>query len=230
MKLRLLIIIAFTAIQLNATSQTYEVNLDDRNATIDLTNEAAQKIEGNNATEAIILLTKAIAIDSTYRNSYLALYKAYSMNKDYSATAISNFKKANRIFKEDDELCFYLGELYRMNNNLMEALYEYNAAIQYSKKNGEGFFLVYSYYTNRGICFMKLEMYDSAIADFNKALSLKPNSAAIRVNRGTCLNKKGDRINACIDWKYAVENGIPSAAKYVDTYCKNREIGENIHS
>jgi len=180
-----------------------------------------KKIEEESPVEAITLLTKAIAIDSTYRNSYLGLYKAYTMNKDYSETAISNIKKANRIFKEDDELHFYLGELYRMNNNLMEALYEYNAAIQYSKKNGEDFFLVYFYYTNRGICFMRLEMYDSAIADFNKALTLEPNSAVIRVNRGTCLNKKGDRINACIDWKYAVENGIPSAVKYVDTYCKN---------
>ena len=220
MGLRILIAGILIAFQVTAHGQSYKVNLEDRNTAVDLTNQANKLLDEKKADEAFALLNKAISTDSTYRNSYLCIYRAYTINRDYASTAIDNLKKAKRIYQKDDELCFYLGEVYRMQNNLIDAMNEYTAAIVFSKKNGEDFYLVPSYYTNRGNCYIKMEMYDSAIADYSYTLKLKPDNASALMNRGICYMKKGDTQNACADWTKSLETGNTSAAKYIDKHCE----------
>jgi len=222
MKLRTAIVAMLIAVQLNVKGQEYQVSIEDRNTTGELTNQANKLLEGKKADEAITLLKKAISIDSTYRNSYLCLYKAYITKKDYSDTAVSYFVKANRIFKEDDELHFYLGEIYRAKDNQIDAMNQYTAAIQLSKKYNEGFYLIPSYYVNRGNCYLKMELYDAAIADYNSSLNLKPNNPYALTNRGVCFIKKGETQNACADWEKSAELGNTYAAKYIEKHCKDK--------
>jgi tetratricopeptide (TPR) repeat protein len=215
-----ILLFSFILMHFNAFSQRYNVSVDDRNTTIDLTNQAIQNIKENKLPDAISLLTKAISIDSTFRPSYLNLYQAFMLNKDNPTTIIFYLKKAKRIFSEDDEISFYTGEVYRKNNDIKNAFKEYKVAIKYSKKNGEDFPLVSSYYFNRGNCYLKMNQIDSALLDYNYTLKLKPDYSLALLNRGVCLFKKGKSSEACVDWKKSLELGCSAAKEYLEKYCK----------
>lgn len=128
--------------------------------------------------------------------------------------------KAKEIFKEDDELCYYLGNIYQNENNLSKAIQEYSNAIKYSKQNGEDFELVYAYYQNRASCYLKQNQYTQAIEDYNYALKLNQENGATYANRGIALFKIGKRAEAIKDWRKAVELGVTSAAAYLKRYAR----------
>jgi len=192
--MRLFILILLSCLHLPFTilgQTTYVVQVEDREKTVALTNEAISKINENALDTAIVYLIKAITIDSTYHPSYVELYKACLQKKDFSQVAISYLLKAKRIFIEDDEIPFYLGEIYRMGNDIENAIFEYTQAIDISKTNGEEFYLVHFYHFNRGNCFAKINSLDLAINDYTYALKLKPDFSAAMTNRGICyFNKK----------------------------------------
>lgn len=207
--------------QLDTISQeTYSVLLDDRNAAIELTNGAINDINNKNPDQAFGKLLKAILIDSTYRNSYLYIYQACVNAENYDIVAKA-LNKGKRIFQEDDELSFYSGELYRSKADFDNAIAEYTNAINYSKVNGEDFYLVPYYYLNRANCFLKKEQYSMAIEDYNKLLTLDSESISGLVNRGTAFYKLGEKEKSCADWKSAVEKGSELAKKYYDKNCMN---------
>lgn len=140
--------------------------------------------------------------------------------RDYTTTTIDLLSKSKRILQEADEICSYLGEVYRMNNELKKAVEEYSSAINFSKKNGEDFELVHLYYFNRGNCYLKMNMIDPALNDYSYALKLKPDYSYALLNRGICFIKKGNPADACNDWTKAFEQGNNNAKVYLDKYCK----------
>jgi len=219
MNLKGIILIGLTLSQFSSFSQNYNVSGEDRNQTIELTNQGIDAIKENKTDEAFTLLTKAISIDSTFRPSFINLYKVFVQKKDYSEQVITYLNKGKRIFKEDDELSFYLGEIYRVNSNIKKAIQEYSTAIKYSKKNGEDFSLVSSYYVNRGNCYMRTNLVDSALLDYNYALKLNPNLPNVLLNRGICLFKKGNTNEACEDWKKSSTLGSAQAKEYLEKNC-----------
>jgi len=222
-----ILLFGFLLLQFNAFSQVYNVSVDDRNKAIDLTNQAITKIEGDKLDDAILFLVKSLSVDSVYRPTYLQFYRVYSLNNEYSKTILPYIKKGKRIFEDDDELSFYLGEIYRSNSDLKNALLEYNAAIRLSKTNGEDFHLVHSYYFNRGNCYYKADLLDSAIVDYTYALKLKPDYSFAYMNRGICLYRRGKPIEACVDWQKSEELGCDSATEYLEKYCKNHNSKPN---
>ncbi len=220
MTFKKILIIPLFLIQSAAYCQTYSVNLEDREKTVNLTNQAFAMLDESKTDEAITLLTNAISTDSTYHPAYLQIYRASLLNKDYSQSAIFYLKKAQRIFQQDDEITFYLGEIYRMNSDLKNAISEYDSAISYSKINGEEFELVHKYYANRGNCYYKMDSLELALQDYNYALQLKPDYIPALLNRGICLYKKGNKQDACSDWGKASAIGSTAAKEYIEKYCK----------
>lgn len=223
MKLKKLLLIGLILIPYFSYCQTYIVQIEDRNTTVDLTNQASKLLDENKTDEAVSSLIQAISVDSTYHPSYLMLYKACLYDKGYSEIVIPYLKKGQRIFVEDDELTFYLGEIYRLNSDIKNAILEYSAAINYSKINSEDFELVYKYHFNRGTCFYKMDSIDSAILDYNYSLKLKPDYIPALLNCGVCLFKKGNSAGACTNWTKALELGSDSAKEYIEKYCKNHK-------
>jgi tetratricopeptide (TPR) repeat protein len=209
-------------IRFESFCQEYIVEIEDRNKAIELTNQAIDYLDINKTDDAFLLLTKAISIDSTFRSSFLFLFKVYTQNHNYSEKVVLYLKKAKRIFLEDDEISYYLGEIYRMNSEIENAIQEYSYAIKCSKKNGEDFPLVKSYYLSRGNCYFKLNEFDSALDDYNYSLKLNPNNPNALLNRGICLFKKGSVNDACEDWKKSVILGNSAAKSYLDKYCKTK--------
>src|SRR5688572_2795156 len=120
-------------------AQDYGISLDDRNEATLLTNKAIQHIKENKASDAIALLLKAIAVDSIYRDAYVQLYKASTMSSSHTDVVFKSMNKAVKLFYDDDELIYYMGELYLLKQDSSNALIQYTNAINYSKENGEDF-------------------------------------------------------------------------------------------
>ncbi len=106
---------------------------------------------------------------------------------------------------------------------------DYTNAIRYFKKavdqNPEtDDFMIYSF---RGNAYSKKEMYNDAISDFDKALSLQPkdlmdysNWVRNYFNRGVSKFYLDDLNGACKDWNKALELGFGQAHDYVMEYCE----------
>ena len=196
-----------------------QMDLSTINQPIELLNQANTAIENGEYEEAVPKLIAAIRLNPKLREAYLSLNSACSHTNQTSVLK-SYLIKAKTIFEEDDELCYYLGNIYQNENNYSKAIQEYTKAIQYSKKNGEDFELVYAYYQNRAGCYLKTNEFAKAIPDFNYALKLNQENGAIYANRGIAYYKTGKRAEACQDWRKASKMGISSAAIYVRKYCR----------
>jgi tetratricopeptide (TPR) repeat protein len=195
--------------------KVYNLTFESRNGCIKLTNQAIKLIDEKKYAEAIPLLTKAISLDSVYRPTYLQLYKAYMLNKNYTGNTIDYMKKAKRVFSEDDEICYFTGDCYRVANDYANAIAEYNQAIALNSKAEENSFYFHLYYYNRGVCYMKTNKIDLAITDFSKALEIKPDHANSLLSRGVCYQMLKRKKEAIADWKKAQDLGNPIANNYI---------------
>ncbi len=187
------------------------------NKPIELLNDANHDIEEGEYEAAVQKLIASIRLNPKQREAYMSLNTACSYTNQTSILK-SYLIKAKEIFEEDDELCYYLGNIYQNENNLSKAIQEYSEAIKYSKQNGEDFELVYAYYQNRASCYLKQNRFSQAIADYNYALKLNSENGAIYANRGIALFKIGKRAEACNDWRKAVKLGVTSASVYLRRY------------
>jgi tetratricopeptide (TPR) repeat protein len=169
--------------------------------------------------EAIDELVSAQKLDSTFRQVYELMYKAgfYADNKE---VAKAYLKKAQSIFVEDDEIIYYLGKIIQNEKKYGEAILVFNEAIKFGKKNGEDYPIVYDYYASRGICYLRLEKYAEALADFEYAIQLNGKKGSIFANRGIVLFKLNQPAEACLSWKIAYSLGELGVQKYIEKNCK----------
>lgn len=210
---------------LNVFSQNKTLTGEERNRAITTGNMAITKIQEQKYQEAIPLLTKAIKLDSTIRKPYLYLYTLATHCEEFRDSALNLLVKSKKIFERDDEICYYIGEIYKMKGDLNRAIMEYSMAIAYSKMNGSDFYLVPHYYFNRATISLKKNRFSSAIIDYSSAIQLKPDYTAAYINRGISLYQSGKKEDACSDWKAAMDAGSDQAGQYWEKNCKN-EITE----
>jgi tetratricopeptide (TPR) repeat protein len=62
-------------------------------------------------------------------------------------------------------------------------------------------------YVNLGNTFLKRGQYSQAIDYYGKAIDKDKNFAMAYANRGIALNKTGQQLKACADWKHACDLG-----------------------
>jgi tetratricopeptide (TPR) repeat protein len=101
------------------------------------------------------------------------------------------------------------------------ALEAFDKAIEENPETDD--FMIYSY---RGNTKSKSGRYYDAIADFTKAIELKPtkvidysNWVKNYFNRGVAKFYIDDKEGACEDWKKSYDLGYGSASEYLDQYC-----------
>ncbi len=75
-------------------------------------------------------------------------------------------------------------------------------------------------YFNKGFSKYNLKDYSGAIADFNKAIQLKPDYAFAYYSRGYSKHYLKDKIGACTDWSKAGELGSSDAYKRIQKNCQ----------
>lgn len=196
-----------------------QMDTKEINKPIDLLNEANTDIGEGNYQKAIQKLIAAARLNPKLRDIYISLNNACTHTNE-TALLKQYLQNAKIIFEEDDELCYYLGNIYQNEQNLTKAIQEYTLAIQYGKKNGEDYELVYAYYQNRATCYLKRNEFAKAIPDFNYALKLNQDNGSIYANRGIAYYKTGKKTEACKDWRKAKILGISSVSTYINKCCR----------
>ncbi|MFD2201102.1 tetratricopeptide repeat protein [Shivajiella indica] len=203
-----------------SAQEFYEVDVEVRENSYVVNNTAVDMIAKENYASAARILEKVIEEDPSFHAAYLNYYRAGSQLDDKKEKVILVLRKGLEIFKEDDEMAYYLGNLLQKENRFDEAIKAYSEAIAYSKINGEDFPLVWAYYFNRGNCFLKTNQHSKAILDYDYALALSPKNADILTNRGFCHYKTNNQSAACTDWSMATELGSKQTPRYIQSFCQ----------
>jgi tetratricopeptide (TPR) repeat protein len=81
-------------------------------------------------------------------------------------------------------------------------------------------------YQHRGIAHMSLGSYDSAIADFSRAIEAGLDDASVYINRGVARQRRGDVAGAVEDYTLAIERDATSARAYDNRANALAELGE----
>ena len=198
----------------------YDVDVQVRENSMVINKVAMDMIEEENYEKAANLMEKVIEDDPTFHAAYLNFYRAGSQVASKKDKVIQVLREGLKIFEEDDEMSYYLGNILQRENRLAEAIKAYSDAIAYSKVNGEDYPLVWAYHFNRGNCYLKSNQFTKAIPDYTYALDLSPDNPDIYTNRGFCFYKTDKKTEACLDWKEAVKFGSKSSNKYIQSFCQ----------
>lgn len=213
------LIIGFVIARANA-QKIFEVDADERDNSIIITNTAIDMMNNGNYESAFRILEKVIEADPSFLYAYLNLYKAGSQLPQKTDQTVKILRKGLTVFEENDEMAYYLGNILQKSGRLEEAIQAYSDAIAYSKINGEDYPLVWAYYFNRGNSYIKSNKHSNAIPDYDYALKLSPKNADVLTNRGFCFYKTNQRTKACADWTLASSLGKKDADKYIQGFCK----------
>jgi tetratricopeptide (TPR) repeat protein len=203
-----------------AQEVVYEVDVELRENSFVITNTAIDMIANENYASAARILEKVIEDDPSFHSAYMNYYRAGSQVDEKKEKVIQVLRKGLEIFKEDDEMAYYLGNLLQKENRYDEAIVAYTEAIAYSKVNGEDFPLVWAYYFNRGNCFLKTNHHSKAIPDYDYALKLSPKNSDVMTNRGFCYYKIDKKSAACNDWHEALQLGNKVTERYIQSFCQ----------
>lgn len=222
MKLSILVssILLLITFSTSGQERSYNITIKSRNEVISLTNQANQKIKDLHPEEAFPLLLKAIAIDSTIVDAYELMYNAAMSAKRGSSEVVAVLQKGRRIYPEDDELSFYLADIYRISEKLPKAIAEYSTAIRLSKSQTTTPKLIHSYYFNRGTCYLKVKNYDAAILDYAECLKSDPENSFTNLNMGNCYYNKKQIVKARIYWQKSADMGNGAAKEYISKSAK----------
>ncbi len=215
MKNTLLAISVMASFQIFSQEKTYIVDLEVRNRAIELTNLAGKKIENKEFEQATALLVESIKTDSLLRQNFDMLYKSVISTNNNSDSILNIFVKSKKIFEEDDDICFYTGEIYRIKNDLKQAINEYSSAIKYSNSFPEKSFYYKYYFLQRATASLKLKDYEAAEKDFTVFLHSDSENTTALINRGICYMNMGKKAEAKNDWLKAKELGNEVAASYL---------------
>lgn len=128
--------------------------------------------------------------------TYIKLENLELAIRDFSTLLVSGFSETKALFFRDA--------------NLSEANSEskIDKAASLATMEAE----IYNY---RGLTYLKLEAFDSAMVDFNKAIALHPQVADFWVNRGIVKRENLDKTGARADFRQALRiDSNSSQAKY----------------
>ena len=131
--------------------------------------------------------------------------------------AIKNAKAALEIEPNNSFALMYLSDAFSNKGLLLSdegdykgAIIDFTYAIDYEGMNSSNtihYIPICETYYNRAVCKNMLELYGSAILDFDKALELKPGDKLAYYNRGVAKFHEKDFTGACSDFKSAYNLG-----------------------
>lgn len=209
------LLVAVSVGQTIAQQQTYHLTVETRNASSLAYNKGCKLLNENLAKESIPYFVKAIHTDSTLYNPYKELFDASLITQNYSDSVLNCFYMGRKVFNTDNNLCYYIGEMFRLRKQFHNAIEEYTKAIQFSYSDSVKPKNYIRYYSGRAFCHLKRNAYSLALSDYMVYLAAKPDDPAILVNRGICYHYLNDDAKARIDWLKASKLGYPTADEYL---------------
>lgn len=210
-----LFLIVFSVIILNAQSRNYNISFETRNEAIAAYNKGCKLIESDKTREGIDQLTQSIRLDSTLFKTYGMLFKATMIAENYADSILNYLFIGKRIFDADDNICYYVAEIYRLRKQYRNAISEYTNAINFSKSDSVKSANYPYYFAGRAFCYTQKNSFALAVNDYTVCLELKPRDATMLVNRGVCYQKLKEDAKAVADWEKAAKLGHPTAKEYL---------------
>ncbi|WP_162098419.1 tetratricopeptide repeat protein [Nitritalea halalkaliphila] len=197
-----------------------EIDMEVRENSIVMIEVAQQLVVDQRYEKALEIVQRALQDDPYFHPAYQTYYSAASHLEEAWPELITTLEKATReIFREDDELIFYMANGLYWMGRFPEALARFDEAIHWSKVNGEDFYLIWNYHFNRGNCLLKMRQYALAVEAYDEAARLNPVDAGIFANRGICHHYLKNAGQACADWQEALDLEYHKAAEYIERYC-----------
>ncbi|MVM32332.1 tetratricopeptide repeat protein [Spirosoma sp. HMF4905] len=141
----------------------------------------------------------------------LGIGTCYNRAKNY-LEAIRYLKAAKAIDSTDTRTYDGLAYSYFSLTQFDDALVELNALLKINPQHKEA-------YLSRGIAFLFKKQYQSAIADFDRALALDAGYIVAYHNRGKAKKALGDKAGCCQDWHKCYALGMESIEPDLKTVC-----------
>ena len=175
---------------------------------------------------AIETFTKCIALNPILNDAdecYLGRGTAYFLLKKYEE-AIPDFGKAYSSFMDFNAM-YLRGRAYFELNKFEEANKDFNLVVMIvePEKIKKSYPEIYGY---RGATYIAADKLDQGIADYTKAIELKPQSAEFYYARGLAYDMKDDFPNAEKDLRETLRLD-PSMKSAVEEVLKRIEIKKN---
>ena len=133
-----------------------------------------------------------------YAREYLLMGNECITQAHDARAALANYDKALELYPDYQDAWIRKGITLFNNKEWFDAENCFNTAIRISPANFKAFY-------NRGKLRLKTEETEGAIADLDKATSLKPEHAKAHELFGDALLKAGKEVEAAIQWRIAEE-------------------------
>lgn len=133
-----------------------------------------------------------------YAREYLLMGNECITQAHDARAALANYDKALELYPDYTDTWIRKGITLFNNKEWFDAENCFNTAIRISPTNFKAFY-------NRGKLRLKTEETEGAIADLDKATSLKPEHAKAHELFGDALLKAGKEVEAAIQWRIAEE-------------------------
>lgn len=133
-----------------------------------------------------------------YAREYLLMGNECITQAHDTRAALANYDKALELYPDYTDAWIRKGITLFNNKEWFDAENCFNTAIRISPANFKAFY-------NRGKLRLKTEETEGAIADLDKATSLKPEHAKAHELFGDALLKAGKEVEAAIQWRIAEE-------------------------
>lgn len=146
---------------------------------------------------AINNFTKAIKIDSNFKEAYLKRGLVYIKFKRYEK-ALKDCTKAIEIDSKDEISYYCRGVVYTLLERYKEALQDCNDSINLYENFKEAYLV-------RGVIYSKLKRYEEAIKDYNRAIDLNIKYKEVYSNLGITYIKRKSLIEAKESFKKYLE-------------------------
>lgn len=152
--------------------------------------------QSQNDSTALSDLDKAIDAEPKYVEAYLARATVY-LREQNAAAAEQDLNKAINLVENKAQINLLVAQIYLQAQNFDKAIAYATASIE-SNASAVA-------YSLRANAYSGLKQFDKAIADFDKAIQLSPDIAAIYMERGVAYANMGDFTKAMADTNKAIE-------------------------
>jgi tetratricopeptide (TPR) repeat protein len=165
--------------------------------------------------KAIVDFSQALERNPRFAKAFFNRGLAYFDSKNYD-NAISDFDKAIEFTPE--EIFTVLNKVPAGKNPLSRDLIN---SLDFTQQYAD----LPSVYVYRGIAYLDKSNYEMALADFEKAIQLRPDSALAYYSRGLAYYSMGDDIQAIADFKKVLELNNDSTVQQ-EAELRLNELGE----
>lgn len=216
--LRILFILLMSILSWSGISQADTISQEAYNGAIDAYNAGLDAFYSKDYKGALPQLRLSAKLNPNNSDVW------YAMSSTRNAlgmldSALININMAMTLEAGQPDYALQRANIYFKQKNYQKAAADYTSALKYNA-NAEVEIMEDHVFFNRGNCWLYLEEYSKARADFDKAIALGYDVASVYHNRATALLRLDLRSEACKDFRKAVELGSDISGKYIDKYCK----------